>query len=88
MYHILTIFHLDKHLQSFKEEVFGRWRRYLQLKHHLYLSYAYAFLGESFLSQDKGGEGIRACREGVSEFKIASDFAAKYATASGPGRNV
>lgn len=102
----------------------------MQLKHHFYKAYAFAFLGESLLKEDKCGEavrfffsllvlnrtikslfvyhllicfylfngvttfmvklyfiqyGFRACKEGISEFKIASDFAAKYAVATGPG---
>ncbi|VDL79871.1 unnamed protein product [Nippostrongylus brasiliensis] len=75
-------------LSSFKEEIFGRWRRYLQLKQHLYLAYAYAFLGESLLKEDKCGEAVRACKEGVAEYEIASDFAVKYSTAPGPGTRI
>ncbi|EPB79425.1 BRO1 domain-containing protein BROX-like family protein [Ancylostoma ceylanicum] len=75
-------------LTSFKEEIFGRWRRYLQLKQHFYLAYGYAFLGEAFLKEDKCGEAVRACKEGVAEFEIAKDFASKYSTAPGPGTRI
>ncbi|KAK6056356.1 hypothetical protein COOONC_06138, partial [Cooperia oncophora] len=75
-------------LSSLKEEIFGRWRRYLQLKEHLYLAYAYAFLGESLLKEDKCGEAVRACKEGVAEYEIACDFANKYSTAPGPGTRI
>lgn len=71
-----------------KEETFGRWKRYLQLKEHFYYAYAYAFLGESLLMDDKCGEAVRACKEGVAEFEIASSFASKYGTAPGPGTRV
>ncbi|KAJ1357968.1 hypothetical protein KIN20_016248 [Parelaphostrongylus tenuis] len=53
-----------------KEEIFGRWRRYFQLKEHFYYAYAYAFLGESLLMEDKCGEAVRACKEGVAEFEV------------------
>ncbi|VDM60699.1 unnamed protein product [Angiostrongylus costaricensis] len=69
-------------------ETFGKWRRYLQLKEHFYYAYAYAFLGESLLKEDKCGEAVRACKEGVAEFEIASSFASKYGTAPGPGTRV
>ncbi|KHJ79050.1 hypothetical protein OESDEN_21313 [Oesophagostomum dentatum] len=75
-------------LTSFKEEVFGRWKRYLQLKQHFYLAYGYAFLGEALLKDDKCGEAVRACKEGISEFEIARDFASKYASAPGPGTRI
>ncbi|XGW04106.1 hypothetical protein V3C99_015337 [Haemonchus contortus] len=75
-------------LSSLKEEIFGRWRRYLQLKEHFYLAYAYAFLGESLLKEDKCGEAVRACKEGVAEYEIANDFASKYSTAPGPGTRI
>lgn len=66
--------------------LFGKWRYYLQLKSQIYTSYAYAFLGENLLSQDKCGDAVRACREGVSCFDVALDFATKYKQASGPGK--
>lgn len=75
-------------LSSLKEEIFGRWRRYLQLKEHFYLAYGYAFLGESLLREDKCGEAVRACKEGVAEYEIACDFASKYSSAPGPGTRI
>ncbi|PAV61375.1 hypothetical protein WR25_04901 [Diploscapter pachys] len=74
----------DMLLSSFNEDIFSRWRRYLELKHHIYQAYAYCYLGESFLAQDKCGDAVRCCTEGVAEYKIACDFTTKYANASGP----
>ncbi|CAI4223654.1 unnamed protein product [Auanema sp. JU1783] len=78
----------ERELANLNKDIFGRWRIYLQLKHHLYLSYAYAFLGESLLAEDKCGEAVRACQEGVSEFNIAEELAVKYAKADGPGTRI
>ncbi|KAK0413817.1 hypothetical protein QR680_007007 [Steinernema hermaphroditum] len=75
----------DKLLESLDESVFGRWRKYMQLKGRIYSAYAYAFLGESLLAEDKCGDAVRACQEGVSEFHIAEDFCSKYAKSPGPG---
>ncbi|TKR88436.1 hypothetical protein L596_012683 [Steinernema carpocapsae] len=75
----------DKLLESLDESVFGRWRKYMQLKSRIHSAYAYAFLGESLLSEDKCGDAVRACEEGVSEFHIAEDFCVKYAKSPGPG---
>ncbi|CAJ0591410.1 unnamed protein product [Cylicocyclus nassatus] len=75
-------------LASFKDDVFGRWKRYLQLKQHFYLAYGYAFLGEGLLAEDKCGEAVRACKEGFAEYQIAKDFASKYGTATGPGTRI
>ena len=51
----------------------------------IFQAYAYCYLGESFLAQDKCGDAVRCCTEGVAEYKIACDFTTKYANASGPG---
>ncbi|VDM96326.1 unnamed protein product [Thelazia callipaeda] len=78
----------DKSLQNLDRLVFGKWRYYLQLKSEIYTAYSYAFLGESLLSEDKCGDAVRACKEGVSCFDIAIDFAEKYSKSSGPGMTV
>ncbi|VDM78389.1 unnamed protein product, partial [Strongylus vulgaris] len=75
-------------LASFKDDIFGRWKRYLQLKQHFYLAYGYAFLGEALLAEDKCGEAVRACKEGIAEFEITKDFASKYGSATGPGTRI
>lgn len=76
----------ENSLEKLDESIFGKWRHYLQLKAQFYLAYAYAFLGESLLTEDKCGEAIRACKEGISYYQVAADFAVKYAKASGPGK--
>ncbi|MFH4979347.1 hypothetical protein AB6A40_006056 [Gnathostoma spinigerum] len=75
----------DSHLEKLDESLFGKWRRYLQLKSELYKAYKYAFSGDYLLSVNKCGDAIRACREGLSHFNIASDFCQKYSAATGPG---
>ncbi|KAG8223759.1 hypothetical protein J437_LFUL018834 [Ladona fulva] len=41
----------------------SQWKTYLKLKSTIYLAYAYCFLGENLLSQDKCGEAIKALQE-------------------------
>lgn len=77
--------YLDKSLGKLDQSLFGKWRYYLQLKSQIYAAYAYAFLGENLLSQDKCGDAVRACREGISYLDVAVDFAGKYRNANGPG---
>ncbi|VDM49861.1 unnamed protein product [Toxocara canis] len=72
-------------LEKLDASIFGKWRLYMQLKAQLYLAYAYAFLGESLLAEDRCGEAIRACKEGISCYQVASDFADKYSKSTGPG---
>lgn len=48
-----------------EQSIFGKWRAYLQLKNNFYLALAYAYLGESLLGEDKCGEAVKACREGL-----------------------
>jgi len=75
----------DKYLERHEMERFEKWRRYFQLKHRFYLAYAYAYLGEQLLAEDKCGEAIRACREGVTNHQLAKDLCDKYASSRGPG---
>lgn len=76
----------DKYIEGFDPTTFDKWRRYFQLKHKFYLAYAYAYLGESLLAEDKCGMAVRACKEGIASYELAEDFCAKYAKATGPGR--
>ena len=78
----------DKCIGSFDPTTFDKWRRYFQLKHRFYLAYAYAYLGESLLAEDKCGMAVRACKEGIASYELAEDFCAKYAKATGPGKSV
>ncbi|KAE9553119.1 hypothetical protein FO519_003672 [Halicephalobus sp. NKZ332] len=75
----------DQLIEKFNPLTFDKWRKYFQLKHKFYLSYAYAYLGESLLAEDKCGQAVRACKEGIKCYQEAQDLCAKYAKASGPG---
>ncbi|CAB3398203.1 unnamed protein product [Caenorhabditis bovis] len=78
----------EQSISSLPEEIFSRWRKYLQLKHHFYLAYAYAFLGQAQLAEDKCGEAVRACKQGIAEYEVAKDFAEMYSKAPGPGMRI
>lgn len=43
-------------------------------------------MGESLLSEDKCGEAIRACKEGIESYQFVEGLCAKYAKASGPSK--
>uniref|UniRef100_A0A0N5AKY0 BRO1 domain-containing protein n=1 Tax=Syphacia muris TaxID=451379 RepID=A0A0N5AKY0_9BILA len=75
----------DCALDKLDKNIFGKWRWYLQLKAQVYLAYAYAFLGESLLSEDKCGDAVRACREGLSCLEVAKNFSSLYLKTQGPG---
>uniref|UniRef100_A0A914WKG6 BRO1 domain-containing protein n=1 Tax=Plectus sambesii TaxID=2011161 RepID=A0A914WKG6_9BILA len=75
----------DKTLQGLDQNIFMKWRRYCQLKAQFYMTYAYGFLGESLLAEDKCGEAVRACKEGESCMTYAEQFCKEYAKAQGPG---
>lgn len=78
---------VDRNLAKLEASIrqFEKWHCYLQLKSQIYLAYAYAFLGESLLAEDKCGDAVRTCREGISCFDTAIDYVHKYAQATGPG---
>jgi hypothetical protein len=86
----------DQLLQNHDESQFAKWRRYLQLKSQCYLAYSFAFQGESLLAEDKCGDAVRACKEGIACYQLAVDFAGKYAKVRergggvvlGPGREI
>jgi hypothetical protein len=62
---LIVFLFADKALTQADATIFGKWRKYLQLKHTFYLSYAYAYHGEALLGQDLCGEAVRACKEGL-----------------------
>lgn len=80
-----SIIRLDNLLEKFNPTVFDKWRCYAQLKNKFYLAYAYCYLGESLLAEDKCGEAVRACKEGIKCYQDAQELCVKYAKASGPG---
>lgn len=83
----LLIF-LDKLIEKFNPLNFDKWRKYFQLKHRFYSAYAYAYLGESFLNEDKCGEAIRACKEGIKCFEMAEELCFNYSKSAGPGKKI
>lgn len=50
---LYRIFDLDKHIESFDEEHFEKWRKYFQLKNKFYLTYSYSYLAEQLLAEGK-----------------------------------
>uniref|UniRef100_A0A915CLV4 BRO1 domain-containing protein n=1 Tax=Ditylenchus dipsaci TaxID=166011 RepID=A0A915CLV4_9BILA len=75
----------DKLIEKENPANFEKWRFYFQLKQQFYLAYAYAYLGESLLLEDKCGEAVRACKEGITSYQLAEELCVKYANARGPG---
>lgn len=70
---------LDAALQSLQSNAdFDKWRLYFKAKAALYTAYAHAYNGERLLSEDKCGEAVKACREGLaSERRIHFYFLSK-----------
>lgn len=57
---------------------FGKWLIYLQLKAEVYESYAYCYLGENLLEQEKCGESIRALEESERHYALATKLCRDY----------
>uniref|UniRef100_A0A1A8B3D9 BRO1 domain-containing protein BROX n=2 Tax=Nothobranchius TaxID=28779 RepID=A0A1A8B3D9_NOTFU len=53
----------DHTLNTLEPECSSKWRKYLQLKQHFYMAYAYCYHGQTLLSSDKCGEAIRSLQE-------------------------
>ncbi|KAI6188322.1 BRO1 domain-containing protein [Aphelenchoides besseyi] len=75
----------DKFLENFDASNVEKWRKYFQLKSKFYQSYAFSYLCEHLLTEDKCGQAIRACTEGNRCYKESSDLCSLYAKAQGPG---
>uniref|UniRef100_A0A7E4V6Q0 BRO1 domain-containing protein n=1 Tax=Panagrellus redivivus TaxID=6233 RepID=A0A7E4V6Q0_PANRE len=75
----------DKLIEKFNPVLFDRWRSYFQLKHKFYLAYAYAYLGEALLAEDKCGLAVRCCKEGIKCYDEATAACTRYSKSSGPG---
>merc|ERR1719483_1489993 len=72
-------------LHSLDQKVFGHWRAYFDMKSQFYLAYAYSYLGESLLAEDKCGEAIRCLQESKSCYNKATQMSADYTKTKGPG---
>ncbi|KAI2795868.1 hypothetical protein BLOT_016426 [Blomia tropicalis] len=57
---------------------YGKWLAYLQLKASVYESYAYCYLGENLLEQEKCGPAIRALEESEKHFNSAIKICREY----------
>lgn len=57
-------------------------RAYFELKAQFYLAYAYNYLGESLLAEDKCGEAIRCLQESTQCYSKAGLMAAEYTKVS------
>ncbi|XP_054153270.1 BRO1 domain-containing protein BROX-like [Oppia nitens] len=56
----------------------SKWMAYFQLKSSFYESYAFCYLGESLLEQEKCGEAIRALEESEKFYEIAVKLCKEY----------
>merc|ERR1712126_696484 len=72
-------------LHTLDQTKFGHWRAYFELKSQFYLSYAYNYLGESLLAEDKCGEAIRCLQESKACYSKAGLLATEYAKNKGAG---
>jgi len=72
-------------LHTLDQKQFGHWRAYFELKAQFYLAYAYNYLGESLLAEDKCGEAIRCLQESTQCYSKAGLMAAEYTKNKGPG---
>jgi len=72
-------------LHTLDQAKFGHWRAYFELKSQFYLAYAYNYLGESLLAEDKCGEAIRCLQESKQCYSKAGLLATDYAKNKGAG---
>lgn len=72
-------------LKVLNDKVAQKWQKYLQFKSEIYFAYAYNFLGENLLAQDKCGEAIKCLQESQSRYTKAAQMAKEYASTKGPG---
>ena len=72
-------------LHTLEQAKFGHWRAYFELKSQFYLAYAYNYLGESLLAEDKCGEAIRCLQESKACYSKAAQMASEYAKTKGAG---
>ncbi|XP_055728574.1 BRO1 domain-containing protein BROX [Salvelinus fontinalis] len=75
----------DGTLNTLEPECSSKWRKYLQLKQHFYMSYAYCYHGQTLLSSDKCGESIRSLQEAEKCYSRAETLCKEYRQTKGPG---
>ncbi|KAH9418590.1 hypothetical protein DERP_003915 [Dermatophagoides pteronyssinus] len=67
-------------IKSLKNKMFNKWLAYLELKAAVYESYAYCYLGESLLEQEKCGDAIRSLDESEKHFQRAKKLCREYSS--------
>jgi len=72
-------------LHTLDQAKFGHWRAYFELKSQFYLAYAFNYLGESLLAEDKCGEAIRCLQESKACYGKAGQMASDYSKIKGAG---
>ncbi|CAB1340192.1 unnamed protein product, partial [Coregonus sp. 'balchen'] len=75
----------DHTLNTLEPECSSKWRKYLQLKQHFYMSYAYCYHGQTLLASDKCGESIRSLQEAEKCYSRAEALCKEYRQTKGPG---
>uniref|UniRef100_A0A673BM73 BRO1 domain-containing protein BROX n=1 Tax=Sphaeramia orbicularis TaxID=375764 RepID=A0A673BM73_9TELE len=75
----------DHTLNTLEPECSSKWRKYLQLKQHFYMAYAYCYHGQTLLASDKCGEAIRSLQEAEKCYSRAESLCKEYRQTKGPG---
>ncbi|KAM8846900.1 BRO1 domain-containing protein BROX isoform 1-T1 [Synchiropus picturatus] len=75
----------DHTLHTLEPECSTKWRKYLQLKQHFYMAYAYCYHGQTLLASDKCGEAIRSLQEAEKCYSRAEELCKEYRQTKGPG---
>uniref|UniRef100_A0A673WV22 BRO1 domain-containing protein BROX n=1 Tax=Salmo trutta TaxID=8032 RepID=A0A673WV22_SALTR len=75
----------DHTLNTLEPECSSKWRKYLQLKQHFYMAYAYCYHGQTLLVSDKCGESIRSLQEAEKCYSRAEALCKEYRQTKGPG---
>lgn len=78
-HHTLVMFNAAAaSIKQINNKVYNKWLAYLELKAAVYESYAYCYLGESLLEQEKCGDAIRALNESEKHFNRATKLCRDY----------
>uniref|UniRef100_A0AC35UFQ8 BRO1 domain-containing protein n=1 Tax=Rhabditophanes sp. KR3021 TaxID=114890 RepID=A0AC35UFQ8_9BILA len=72
-------------IEKLPKNIFGKWNHYFKIKEEIYTIYAYAFLAEKCLAEDKCGVAIACCKVAITHYDNAADLCDKYPIASGVG---
>lgn len=75
----------DHTLNTLEPDYSSKWRKYLQLKQHFYMAYAYCYHGQTLLASDKCGEAIRSLQEAEKCYSRAEALCKEYRQTKGPG---